>query len=162
MIRLAQLTPQLVKQNHYRAHAKKLDQALSEVETHLPGPLSDFLFNPLQNWTDDGLRAKHARFNAFAEEVKRMRRICARAMGPGIGLHPNYDHTKHTCAHWAYCLIRELSENKISGTEDGLFRNITSLLYEATTGQGDADLKRACDQKLAGTTPSGLPHEPNR
>jgi hypothetical protein len=41
-----------------------------------------------------------------------------------------------------------LSRVKISGTQDGPFRAIASLLYEAITGEADLDLKRACDSVL--------------
>jgi hypothetical protein len=44
--------------------------------------------------------------------------------------------------------MRELSDRKITGTKDAAFRVITGLLYEALSGQQDADLKRACGTVL--------------
>ena len=44
--------------------------------------------------------------------------------------------------------MRELSDRKITGTKDSAFRVVTGLLYEAVSGQPDADLKRACDSVL--------------
>ena len=38
---------------------------------------------------------------------------------------------------------------KISGTKDGAFWTITSLLYEAVSGLKNAALKRACDSSFA-------------
>ena len=37
---------------------------------------------------------------------------------------------------------------KISGTKDGAFWTITSLLYEAVSGQKNAALKKACHSVL--------------
>jgi hypothetical protein len=58
------------------------------------------------------------------------------------------DHAKHLCAWHALGLMRELSDRKITGTKDSAFRVVTGLLYEAVSGQPDADLKRACDSVL--------------
>ena len=80
--------------------------------------------------------------------MKRLREVCARAVDPGLASHPNYDHAKHLCAWHALGLMRELSEGKITGTKDSAFRVVTGLLYEAVSGQPDADLKRACDSVL--------------
>jgi hypothetical protein len=52
--------------------------------------------------------------------------------------------------------MRELSDRKIKGTKDSAFRVVTGLLYEAVSGQPDADLKRACDSVLQNVIfPSG-------
>ncbi len=52
-------------------------------------------------------------------------------------------------------MIRELSDGEATGTRDRAFRTITSLLYEAVTGETDADLKRMCDQVLSDEMPIG-------
>ena len=52
------------------------------------------------------------------------------------------------CAWHALGLMGELSDRKIKGTKDSAFRVVTGLLYEAVSGQPDADLKRACDSVL--------------
>jgi hypothetical protein len=44
--------------------------------------------------------------------------------------------------------MQDLSNGKITRTKDSAFRVITGLLYEAVSGQPDADLKRACDSVL--------------
>jgi hypothetical protein len=51
------------------------------------------------------------------------------------------------CAWGAHGLLEGLSKAKISGTQDGKFRAIANLLYQAISGQ-QADLKRACDSVL--------------
>jgi hypothetical protein len=125
------------KQN--RSHAQKLDRALLSVETLLglaPLPLRDFLLHPLPN------------MDFLAAEFIRLREVCARAVDPGFGYHPNYDRLKRFCARFAHGVMLDLSDRAITGTKDGAFRTIASLLYEAISGQSDADLKRACDSEL--------------
>jgi hypothetical protein len=165
LLKLAPLQAKLFDRARNRAHAKKLDRALSEVEMLLasaPGVLAWFLFDPLPPLTlteDGGLvqvtqsvgkieLAYRARADCFFGELKRLRKVCARAVDPGFASHPNYDHAKHLCAWHALGLMRELSERKITGTRDSAFRVVTGLLYEAVSGQPDADLKRACDSVL--------------
>jgi hypothetical protein len=92
--------------------------------------------------------AYRARADSFVAELKRLRNVCAHAVDPGFATHPNYDHAKHLCAWHALGLMRELSDRKITGTKDSAFRVVTGLLYEAVSGQPDADLKRACDSVL--------------
>jgi hypothetical protein len=148
-----------------RIHAQQLDRALHNVEMLLaspPDPLSFFLLNPLPTMTEEGVqmmqdetpsivedieRANRERADAFAAELKRLRKVCARAVDPGFG-YPNYDRAKHFCVDFAYALMRALSDKTITGTKDDAFRAIASLLYEAISGQRDVDLKRPCDSKL--------------
>jgi hypothetical protein len=146
-----------------RTHALELDSALHSVEKLLasaPDPLESFLLNPLPNMTDDGVihgetpydedieRANRKRADSFATELKRLRKVCARATNPGFGYDSNYDRVKHFCAGFAQSLVRGLSGRPITGTQDGPFRAIASLLYEAASGQRNVDLKRACDSQL--------------
>ena len=93
-------------------------------------------------------RAFRKRADSLAGELKQLRKVCAGAINPGFGFHPNYDSVKYHCAWFAQVLIRELSDVKMSGTKDGAFWTITSLLYEAVSGQENAALKRACDSVL--------------
>jgi hypothetical protein len=170
LLKLAPLQAELFDRARNRAHAKKLDDALSEVETLLasaPGALAWFLFDPLPRptLTEDGELHQvipsienieltyRARADSFSAELKRLRKVCARAVDPGFGFHPNYDHAKHLCAWLAYVLMRDLSDGKISGTKDAAFRVIASLLSEALTGKPDADLKRAVDYVLRNQNP---------
>jgi hypothetical protein len=157
----APLDAKLFDRRQYRAHAEQLDGALLEVETLLasaPGALALALFDPV-TIAEDGVlavpssmdhikRAYRKRADSLASELKRLRKVCAGAIDPGFGFHPNYDPVKYHCAWFAHGLIRELSDMKISGTKDGAFWTITSLLYEAVSGQKNAALKRACDSVL--------------
>jgi hypothetical protein len=173
LLKLAPLQAKLFDRAQNRAHAKKLDRALSEVERLLasaPGALAWFLFNPLPplTLTEDGGSvevtqsienielAHRARADSFVAELKRLRKVCAHAVDPGFATHPNYEHAKHLCAWHALGLMRELSDRKITGTKDSAFRVVTGLLYEAVSGRPDADLKRACDSVLQDVNlPSG-------
>jgi len=165
LLKLTPLQAKLFDRARNREHAKKLDRALSEVEMLLasaPGVLAWFLFAPLPPLmlTEDGglLQvtqsieniefAYRASAGSFFAELKRLRKVCARAVDPGFASHPNYDHAKQLCAWHALGLMRELSDRKITGTKDSAFRVVTGLLYEAFSAQPDADLKRACDSVL--------------
>ena len=165
LLKVAPLWTKIGDRKKNRAHAKKLDAAVHEIEVLLstaPTGLALFLSFPLGLESGDHPleqalpkrsigefeRAFVARANCFAAELKRLRKVCARAINPGLGNHPNYDHAKHMSAHFACELLNELSQNKVTGTKDGPFRVITSLFYEAVSGQRNADLKRACDGVL--------------
>jgi hypothetical protein len=142
----------------YREHAKKLDKAISIVEKLLassPLTLRWFLFNPTLRLSfvaprsnksiEEIMREDNTRIDAFVTELKRLRNACAREIGP----HPNYGLAKHLSAAFAYDLMQELSDREITGTKYNAFRNITSLLYEAVSGEQAADLKRACDAVIS-------------
>jgi hypothetical protein len=134
LLLLAPQDAKLFDRRQYRAHAERLDGALLKVETLLasaPGALALALFDPV-TITEDGVlmqavpstmdhieRAFRKRADSLAGELKRLRKVCADAINPGFGFHPNYNHVKFHCAWIAQVLIRELSEVKISGTKDG-------------------------------------------
>ncbi|WP_338821629.1 hypothetical protein WDM22_26410 [Bradyrhizobium septentrionale] len=138
-------------------HAKQLDLALMKVEALLrsaPGAVIwslHYLAAPVRTKperAEDSERAIWKRAEDFAAELGQMRQRCARMGDTGFERHPNYDDTKHACAWGAHGLMEGSSNAKISGTQDGAFRAIASLLYEAISGQRDVDLKRACDSVL--------------
>lgn len=142
----------------YRKYGKMLDEALGKVEKLLslsPETLTWELFNPLLPFrpvdksAEEIDREYRRRFDVFVTELRRLREICTRR----YGFHPNYDHAKHLSAEFAFGFMRHVSDKEITGTEDGAFRTIASLLYEIVTGQPDVDLKRACDAVLAFTKP---------
>ena len=135
VLKLAPLEAKLSDRAQCRAHAKKLDGALSEVETLLastPSTLAWLLFHslPPMTLTEDGelLQAVQSiedielgyrvRADSFFAELKRLREVCASAVNPGFGSHPNYDHAKHLCARLALGLMRDLSNGKITGTKN--------------------------------------------
>jgi hypothetical protein len=153
--KLVPIQKKLSDRRLFQENAKKLGKVLSNVEQLLAssqGMFRWFLFNTtptefspvflLSDKSFEGVISEHhTRAVAFDKELKRLRELCARY----IGLHPNYDLAKHLSAEFAYGLMQQISEGEISGTEDKAFRTITTLLYEAVSGEQDADLKRACD-----------------
>ncbi len=156
----------LLDQQPFREFRKKLDKALSDVEKVLaskPVMFSQFLFRTTPQVGDSFVSISsmssrefeeffnnhHKRSDAFDTELKRLRDICAR----DVGIHPNYDVAKHRSADFAHGLMGALSDQKISGTENKGFRVITTLLYEAISGEKNADLKRACDAAISGSYP---------
>jgi hypothetical protein len=151
------LQAKLYDRRRLRAHAQRLDKSLAEVQEILvtdPGGLNLHLFRP-DSWSRDEMNSMEAMALAFqrrseplAAELARLRKVCARAINPGFGLHPNYDHAKGLCPWFGRGLMLELSNAKITGTKDAPFRVISSLLYEAVSGEPNADLKRACDEVL--------------
>ena len=134
-----------------RAHAKKLDSALLQLETLLaaaPVDLSLLLFMDLSVPPQiTNIISGDAR-RTFAAELKRLRKVCALAVHPQFGSPANYDHAKHLSARSAHSLMQKLSKTKPSGTKDKAFRAIASLLYEGVSGIRNADLKRACASAL--------------
>jgi hypothetical protein len=166
--KLVPLQKKLSDRRAYREQAKKLDKALSNVEVLLASSSGTFGWNLFITTTEfspvpleELINKRRTRADAFVTELKRLREVCA----PDIGHHPNYDLAKHLSAEFAHGLMKILSDGKITGTEDKAFRAITTLLYEAVSGERDADLKRACDAKIKcsypyliselGTDPSG-------
>jgi hypothetical protein len=137
--------------------AADLFQAVMEVERLLdtaPGMMHALLFSDLklshgelpseQEMKDGYIKRSEAFFN----ELHRLHMVCGHFMGKRIGSHGNSDHAKSLSAWSAYGLMQNHSAAKITGTQDGPFRTVTSLLYEALSGYGDVDLKRACDAVL--------------
>jgi hypothetical protein len=167
LLKLVPLNKQLADRTAIRQHARKLDETLGKVETLLasaPDTLAVSLFNPLPPLVidlnpdaeypllqpcksiEEIERSYRACRDPFIAELRRLRKVCARAIE--FGSHPNYDHAKHLCAHFAHGLMQGLSDKKITGTQDSAFRTIASLLYQAVSGQRRAGLKRACDARL--------------
>jgi hypothetical protein len=163
---LRELVPvqeELLDQKPFREYRKKLDQALSDVEKILESGAQSFtwfLFPPTQTAFVPVMMMSEESFkeyfdndnegaNAFRTELKRLRTVCAH----DIGLHPNYDIAKRRSADFARGLMTILSDQKITTTENGAFRIITGLLYEAVSGVKDVELKRACDDAIRGSYP---------
>jgi hypothetical protein len=62
---------------------------------------------------------------------------------------PGFEGLKYRCAAEAFQLVYWLTEGLPSGTHDGVFFNVTSLIYEAITEDGEAELRRQCNAVLA-------------
>jgi hypothetical protein len=72
----------------------------------------------------------------------------ARADGSRKALDKRKDVLGWRCALSAHVLMRELSKTEPRSSKDGPFRAIASLVFEAVTGSGGVDLKRACDSVM--------------
>jgi hypothetical protein len=147
--KLVILQKKLSDRRAYREQAKKLDKALSNVEALLASSSGTLAWNLFITTPTEFFDKHHTRADAFVTELKRLREVCAR----DIGHHPNYDLAKHLSGEFAYGLMEILSDGEITGTEDKAFRAITTLLYEAVSGERDADLKRACDTAIRNSYP---------
>jgi hypothetical protein len=161
------LIAKLATPREIRMRAKKLEDALAKLEALLnsaPSGLSCYLFHPWpsQSFSEHYYSLESPLPFGFVDEIERryldkrdelvadlarLRKKCAHAANAQLG-HPNYDHRKHVSAYVAWCLLTEWSEQTATGTADGAYRTIASLLYEAGWGISDADLKRACDDVL--------------
>jgi hypothetical protein len=108
-------------------HAKKLDGLLAELESSLTHPQAPA--------PDAGLLSG----------IERMRATCRMKTLPWFrpkgGRNVNY--VKRNCAGVALHLVRRYSRHPISGSAETAYPVITALLYEAVTGERDANCKRA-------------------
>jgi hypothetical protein len=133
-------------------YARRLDELLARVETELKNPpeiLVNFLFGP---WPSE--RTAPMSFHeveaaiAFEqkqllEKLARMRAVCQLQRPP-----PRHDVTKRHCPAVAYQLMQALSHRPITSSPGSPFRTITSLVFEALSGEQGADLKRQCERLL--------------
>src|SRR5262249_47184979 len=139
-----------------RTHAKQLDKALTEVEALLAWVPNHWAWLSYSVMPSDGICGGHRSFwdperanqkRVFVTELNRLHSVCAQVLNPSWDRHPNFDVRKYFCATSAHNLTRAMSKKKITSSEDGAFRAIASLLYEAVSGR-EADLKRACASVL--------------
>jgi hypothetical protein len=111
-------------------HAQSIDGLLAELESRLADPLAP-------------------RFNAqLISGIGRMRELCRRQMlfRPKGGR--EVDHMKRGCARSALYLMQRFSRRPISGSAETSFPVVTMLLFEAVTGERDANCKRAYEYVL--------------
>jgi hypothetical protein len=136
-------------------HARKVFAAAMELEFLLdtsPGMMQAMLFSklevsPHELQSEQAMRkAYQKRSEAFFEELYDLHLVCA--MAARAGTHGNSDPAKFLSARSAHGLMQNHSVAKITGTQDGPFRTVTSLLYEVLSGHRNVDLKRACDAVL--------------
>ena len=112
-------------------HAQSIDGLLAELELRLADPLAP-------------------RFNKrLISGIGQMREACQRIQmlfQPKGGREVN--HVKRLCASSAFYLMQMFSRRPISGSAGNPFPAVTELLFEAVTGEPDANCKRACDAIL--------------
>jgi hypothetical protein len=88
-----------------------------------------------------------ARVSRIRDQLEALRGVCdeARKMSDND---PRIEYEKRDCAYLAFQSMNHYSTQEITGTSTGPFLSIASLLYEAVTGEQDANMKRACDAVL--------------
>jgi hypothetical protein len=134
-------------------HAEKLAELIAALECELdalPEPLAAFLFKPTAArraiLPEDVLMAGiESERQALAERLKQMRLACQAQKPPPPRLEP--DRVKDLCAAFAFDLMRAFSRRR--SYSYGHHRAIAGLIYEALTGEVEAELKRSCDRVRA-------------
>jgi hypothetical protein len=137
-------------------HAQKLGDVVTTLEQmirDLPEPFAAYLFMPLRarcsiTPAEEANAAATADHDSFLHRLERLRLDCADQKAPPGSSGPERDRVKVGCATFARNLMLAFSRRRVTGTAEGAYRVITSLLFEALTGEGDVDLKRACDRVL--------------
>ena len=81
------------------------------------------------------------------QQLKRLAAAAAgQTLGSSDGFHPDFSLTRVIAAQ-AYELMHEASKHPISGTAEGPYRTIASLMYKAISGK-QIDSKRWCDAEI--------------
>jgi hypothetical protein len=132
-------------------HAEKLAELIAALECELDAltePLAAFLFKPTAArravLPEDLLMAAiESERQALAERLKQMRLACQAQKPPPPRLEP--DRVKDLCAAFAFDLMRAFSRRRSHARHLA----IASLIYEALTGEVEAELKRSCDRVRA-------------
>jgi hypothetical protein len=152
------LEKNLFDQSAIKQSAKDFGAAIAEVENSLRrihptvawrlfGTPPDLLFDQIYERSVEDITRDHIdRIVHFHDELRRLRIECEELVRSPGGFHPNKDVAKGNAAWCALQLMRDFSKNTPSGTAEGPFRAISSLIYEAMSGNREADLKRACDE----------------
>jgi hypothetical protein len=130
-------------------YAEKMDSLLAQLEAELKHPFATAFFGaPYAGRIvpDDATIADYHR--VFIEELAQMREGCRVAMlfRPKRGR--NSDRMKRSCAGSAFHLMQTFSRRPVAGSAESPFWVITQLLFEAVTGEKEANCKRACDYIL--------------
>jgi hypothetical protein len=144
--------------------AQKLTGLITAIESELkrlPDPIAAYLFGPpiarlgptigrrhTVMPVDEILAATLTDRAALMDRLGRLRRDCERQQSPERPPGPEHDRPKYHCAVLASNLMKTYSRQQITSTDVGSYRFISSLVYEALTGQPNVDLKRMCDCAL--------------
>ena len=117
-------------------YAEDLGSLLAQVESKLKHPLATALVMP-----DDADQR-------FFKELALMREVCRANMLARPNRGRSSDNVKRGCAAHAFHLMQHFSRRPITGSAESPFLVITQLLFEAATGEKEANCKRACDDIL--------------
>jgi len=141
--------------------AKGIADSIAALESKLAAAsplLDDFLFTPpgARSTVTEGnvlLAAKTTYKEAVLEPLRRMRLDCERILAiearelleQPLRSGPEIDRGQRHCATMAYDLMGVFSSRSITGSAEGHYHSIASLLFEALTGRAEVDLKRHCN-----------------
>lgn len=130
-------------------YAEDLDSLLAQLESKLKHPLAATFFGVPRAGRivpDDGTVGADQR--VFIEDLAQMREVCRVAMlfRPKHGR--SSDRMKRSCAGSAFHLMQTFSRRPVAGSAESPLWVITQLLFEAVTGEKEANCKRACDYIL--------------
>jgi hypothetical protein len=115
-------------------HAQSIDDLLAELELKLADPLAP--------------RFNKQIFSAMGRLTAVIREMCQKQtlFRPKGGR--EVDQLKRDCASSAFHLMQKFSRHKISGSAQTSYPVIAALLFEAVTGEREANVKRACEHVL--------------
>jgi hypothetical protein len=129
--------------------ANSLRRVHPTVAWRLFGMQPDLLFDQIYERSVEEITQAHIdRMVHFHDELTRLRIECEELVRNPGGFDPNKDVAKGNAAWGALQLMRDFSKRSPSGTAERPFRTISSLIYEAMSGNREADLKRACDEVI--------------
>ncbi len=97
--------------------------------------------------TADQTRALR-RATQTTQTLEYLRRRCDFLLAERPGVHGNAHYRERRVAQEAYLLIRRHGKEPASGIASSTYGEITSLLWEAITGEPGKDLQRACKAAL--------------
>ena len=145
-------------------NAQEIADSIAALESKLataPPLLDDFLFTPpwARSTVTTGnvlLAAKTTNREAVLELLRRMRLDCERILAIQAGElleqphrpGPEIDRGQRYCATLAYDLMGVFSSRSITGSGEGYYCSVASLLFEALTGRAEVDLKRHCNSVM--------------
>jgi len=154
------LETNLFDRSAIKQSAKDFAAAIAEVENSLRrlhptvawrlfGSSPDLLFDQIYERSVEEITRDHIdRIVHFHDELRRLCIECEELVRSPVGFHPNKDVAKRNAAWCALQLMRDFSKSTPNGTAEAPFRTISSLIYQALSGNREADLKRACDEVI--------------
>jgi hypothetical protein len=93
----------------------------------------------------------------FAAELNRLRSRCDRIIALKLGQHGSVEYRKEHAAIASREILEAVASNtgtelRLTDSPTGKFCLVASLLFEAATGEHNADMRRACKPILSGKT----------
>jgi hypothetical protein len=128
-----------------RAGARKIQAAIRNLQAQLKNASPELRLRLDMPGTWQGpLRAEQVGMHRLQAELEHLREVCDTA----ANAQPGWDPIKKVCAQIGVGLVLKYSSKPPTAGRRGALRTIVSLLFEAATGEHDADLTRACRDAL--------------